>query len=157
MFMDETCRYKTSIEEGDIIDRTELRKVQHFEFTQEKYDRYYDKMSKKSKCRDLQDDAMREDCSTLFHDVCMGTTVAYLGQMLCQHDMLDGSEEFDYVVFNCGHHPASKDHFSFQKFRMSVRTLLMSPKVQDATGKTLYICLYEYACIKKLNVFVAKH
>ena len=142
MFMDETCTYKTAIEEGDIIDRTELRKIQYFEFTKEKYDKYYEKMSKKGKCRDLPNEAQKEDCASLFHKDCMGTTIAYLGQMLCQHDMLDGSEEFDYVVFNCGHHPASKDHFSFQKFRASVRELLLSPKVQDTTG-FLYFFLYQ--------------
>ena len=46
--------------------------------------------------------------------------------------MLDGSEEFDFVIMNCGHHPASKDHFSFQRFRSAVKLLLQSERVADA-------------------------
>ena len=33
------------------------------------------------KCRTSDD----PDCTRLFHDDCTSTTVAYLGQMLCQH------------------------------------------------------------------------
>jgi hypothetical protein len=49
---------------------------------------------------------------------------AYMGAMFCQSGVANYASNFDYVVVNCGHHPASTSHFSYQRFRDDVGELM---------------------------------
>jgi len=46
--------------------------------------------------------------------------------MYCQSGIAKYAANFDYVVMNCGHHPAATSHFSYEKFRNSVGGLLFA-------------------------------
>ena len=53
-----------------------------------------------------------------------GLSVAYSSLTRCEPEIEDRIRGFDYAVLNCGHHPASKLHFSYHKYTNSVRGLL---------------------------------
>ena len=53
------------------------------------------------------------DCN-LYHKRCDGTTFGYMSAMFCQPGVLDYFKEYDFVVMNCGHHPAAASEYSFR-------------------------------------------
>lgn len=55
---------------------------------------------------------------------CNGLTVAYLSLTKCDVEITDRISGFNFAVINCGHHPASKLHFSYAKYYNAVSVLL---------------------------------
>lgn len=83
------------------------------------------------------------ECLELFDDGCLGTSITYSASMLCQENALDGAADYDYVVFNCGHHPASQHHYTYDRYKESVRKMLRAPEVEKAkdNSKTSFFWL----------------
>ena len=56
------------------------------------------------------------DCN-LYHRRCEGTNFGYMSAMFCQPGVLDYFKDYDFIVINCGHHPAAASEYSFRYFR----------------------------------------
>lgn len=56
------------------------------------------------------------DCN-LYHRRCEGTTFGYMSAMFCQPGVLDFFKDYDFVVMNCGHHPAAASEYSFRYWK----------------------------------------
>jgi hypothetical protein len=48
-----------------------------------------------------------------------------MGAMYCQTGVGSYAAQFDYVIMNCGHHPAATSHFSYDQFRVQVGNSFM--------------------------------
>lgn len=59
-----------------------------------------------------------------FHGGVNGLSVSYLSNMLCESGTGKYVEGYDYAVINCGHHPASKEHYSYSKYKSDVRLFI---------------------------------
>ena len=55
---------------------------------------------------------------------CNGLTMAYLPLTNCESSIPDQIDGFNFAVINCGHHPASKLHYSYHKYHDAVSNLL---------------------------------
>ena len=53
------------------------------------------------------------DCN-LYHRRCEGTTFGYMSAMFCQPGVLEFFKDYDFVVMNCGHHPAAASEYTFR-------------------------------------------
>lgn len=121
MFLYWTCGYEyepmneNNINQGD-TKRVGDKDIQYFERTLSKLDhwKYAQKMEKEEgrQCSLFPDAKV---CN-LFSLACTDTTVAFLAIHDCNIDGAKFFKSFDYVVVNCGHHPASSLHYSFEKF-----------------------------------------
>ena len=58
----------------------------------------------------------------------------YLNAMYCEVDVVDLFYKYDYVIVNCGHHPASSSHYTFYKFTSVVNTFF--ERIQEFTSKS---------------------
>ena len=83
------------------------------------------------------------ECYQLYDYGCQGLYVDYLGNYMCEPGSLERSHGYDYVVFNCGHHPASRFHYTYEKYRSAVYNLVHEASVQQAiqNGKTKFFWL----------------
>lgn len=88
-------------------------------------------------------DAYKQNCvfptddpkCQLFDLGCTGMTFAYLGAMYCQQSIANYANRFDYVIMNCGHHPAATSHFGYQKYDNEVNKLFNRAKVLGLGAK----------------------
>lgn len=64
----------------------------------------------------------------IFSKLCMDVTIAYFAVHDCHYAAADIFHKYDYVIMNCGHHPAAASHYSFTKFEAQVRKLVQSAK-----------------------------
>ena len=55
---------------------------------------------------------------------CPGLVVGYIPLMRCEAETANRIDGFNFAVINCGHHPASKLHYSYTKYHRVVRELL---------------------------------
>lgn len=86
-------------------------------------------------------DAFRHNCNypanddrcNLFDKGCTDATFAYLGAMYCQSSIANYALGFDYVVVNCGHHPAATTHYSYSFFKTVVTNMFMNFKKMAIT------------------------
>ena len=74
----------------------------------------------------------------LYDKGCEGMTFAYLGAMYCQKSIADYAKSFDFVVMNCGHHPAATSHWGYQLFE-DVTTNLFRRFKELNTEKSLQL------------------
>ena len=149
LLIDQVCRYKVAA--NKVMFSNQGSSLQAVEFKKADFAEYRAKME--SKCTLQRQEA---DCQRLFAEGCFGLTVAYNGQMLCEPDMLDVAANYDFVVFNCGHHPASKHHYSISTYRNAVRTLLRSEKVHAATtnSRTKFFWLENVAQVSVVSISI---
>lgn len=99
LFMHSVCRYR--IEDKTFIDQKVNSKVQEFHMNSYNTNSKYD-------------------------EGCENTTVGYLGAMFCTPDMIDKFPGYQYIIVNCGHHPASQSHYTFYMYRTVVAKLFDS-------------------------------
>ena len=72
----------------------------------------------------------------LFNQGCMGLTFAYMGAMYCQSRIAQYAAGFDYVIVNCGHHPAATSHYTYEFFRNSVTNMVTNFKRFNIESQT---------------------
>ena len=71
-------------------------------------------------------------------EYCSGLTMAYLPLTNCEDTIPDQIDGFNFAVLNCGHHPASKLHYSYHKYNDAVSNLLnrlYEKKLKNEAGK----------------------
>ena len=51
---------------------------------------------------------------------CNNMKIVFLNAMYCEEETVDLFYKYDFVVVNCGHHPASSKHFKFFQYRETV-------------------------------------
>jgi hypothetical protein len=103
----------------------------------EKKRSYYERtLEKKKHWKYAQGEDNGEKCSkypdaptcNLFSRACTDATFAYLDVHECHVDAAKLFPKFDYVIFNCGHHPASSMHYTFSQFESAVTDLITFSK-----------------------------
>lgn len=82
-------------------------------------------------CRENPHD---RDCN-MFHPRCEGATFGYMNAMFCQPGALDYFKEYDYVVMNCGHHPAATAEYSYRKYDKLVEDFFNEMDRKEMVGK----------------------
>lgn len=55
--------------------------------------------------------------------------------MFCQPGVLDYFKDYDFIVINCGHHPAAASEYSFRKYRELVNHFFSEMKSRGVIGK----------------------
>lgn len=68
---------------------------------------------------------------------CQSLTVGYLPLMRCEQAMVEKLVGFNFAVINCGHHPASKLHYTYTKYHRVVRELLDSVHAKKLASEGL--------------------
>ena len=99
LFMHSVCRYR--VEEKAFIDAKINSKLQSFHMNSYNISYKYD-------------------------EGCENTTVGYLGAMFCTPDMIGKFPGFQYIIVNCGHHPASQAHYTYYMYKTVVSNLFDS-------------------------------
>lgn len=59
-----------------------------------------------------------------FHTGCNGLRVSYLANMLCENSSAAFAEGYDYIIINCGHHPAAAEHFTYADYTSKVKEFI---------------------------------
>jgi hypothetical protein len=62
-------------------------------------------------------------CHIEFDQGCNGMTVSFFGAQYCEPDIPIHVADYDYIILNCGHHPASHSHYSFHQYSEAVNKL----------------------------------
>jgi hypothetical protein len=112
LFMHLVCQY--SLDKLSIIDPEILKTTQVF---------HMNKADKKICNSTTHGGSIDPSCLLDFDWGCEQSTVGYLGSMYCAPDMVNHFEGYDYIIINCGHHPASQDHYSYDKYDSTVNKL----------------------------------
>ena len=94
-------------------------------------------------------DAFKQNCNfptndprcQLFDRGCTDMTFAYLGAMYCQPSIAKYAANFDIVVLNCGHLPASAAHFTYMSYQSAVVNLMKKFKEDDVLAHSQVLWL----------------
>lgn len=126
LFMHVVCEYE--LERQFIIDPTVLSVPQVFRLESHQLVSRY--------CA-YNETAMLADpaCYIHYHYGCQNTTLAFLGSMYCSVDMLKYFADYDFIIINCGHHPASQSHFSYELYEKAVNNLLNHLEAINCTSR----------------------
>ena len=77
----------------------------------------------------------------LFDQGCTDMTFAYLGAMYCQPAIAKYAANFDLVIMNCGHLPASAAHFTYKSYQSAVASLMRTFQVDDVLARSQVLWL----------------
>ena len=69
-------------------------------------------------------DSPESPCES-FHEGCSGLKVSYLANMKCENGTGHLANGYDYIIANCGHHPAAAEHFTYLEYTSKVNNFLL--------------------------------
>ena len=136
MFLDFVCKFKPDERDHQMFNK--ITGYQLVEMSKTKAYEYKKKVGASCHRRNAG-----PECYQLYDDGCQGLYVDYLGNYMCEPTSLEKAHGYDFVIFNCGHHPASRFHYKYEKYRNAVYNMIHEIPVQLAikNGKTKFFWL----------------
>lgn len=87
----------------------------------------------KRDCSTCSEDPDHMDCS-LYHHRCDNLEFGFMEAMYCEPGAVPEFSSYDYVIMNCGHHPASRSHYTYSAFKNRVKTFFTAIIEEEKTN-----------------------